>query len=88
MTQCAPTPSVRLNVNVSLDSLVLVLEMTGVQVRDLLLWQDVYVGEGSSLQGGKELISSQGGSGEGSENGGENALVEEIDKLQVTLMSS
>jgi len=52
------------------------------EVRDLLLWQDVYVGEGSSLQGGKELISSQGGSGEGSENGGENALVEEIDKLQ------
>lgn len=54
-------------------------------MRDLLLWQDVYVGEGGSLLGGKELISSQGGSGEGSENGGENALVEEIDKLQVIL---
>jgi len=52
------------------------------EVRDLLLWQDVYVGEGGSLQGGKELVSSQGGSGEGSENGGENALVEEIDKMQ------
>lgn len=52
------------------------------EVRDLLLWQDVYVGEGGSLQGGKEVSSSQGGSREGSENGGENASVEEIDKIQ------
>jgi len=52
------------------------------EVRDLLLWQDVYVGEGGSLQGGKEVSSSQGGSREGSENGGENASVEEIDKMQ------
>jgi len=52
------------------------------EVRDLLLWQDVYVGEGGSLQVGKELLSSQGGSREGSENGGENALAEEIDKIQ------
>ena len=52
-------------------------------MRDLLLWQDVYVGEGGSLQGGKEVSSSQGGSREGSENGGENASVEEIDKMQV-----
>jgi hypothetical protein len=35
------------------------------------------------LQGGKEVSSSQGGSREGSENGGENASVEEIDKMQV-----
>ena len=55
------------------------------QVRDLLLWQDVYVGEGGSLQVGKELLSSQGGSREGSENGGENALAEEIDKIQVDI---
>eukprot|EP00092_Neocalanus_flemingeri_P094563 GFUD01120259.1.p1 GENE.GFUD01120259.1~~GFUD01120259.1.p1 ORF type:complete len:972 (-),score=250.85 GFUD01120259.1:755-3670(-) len=54
------------------------------EVRDLLLWQDVYVGEGvgGSLLGGKEVSSSQGGSREGSENGGENGLAEEIDKLQ------
>lgn len=54
------------------------------EVRDLLLWQDVYVGEGvgGSLLGGKEVSSSHGGSREGSENGGENGLAEEIDKLQ------
>ena len=57
------------------------------KVRDLLLWQDVYVGEGGSLQSGKESSAGVTGySREGSENGGENALAEEIDKLQVSSM--
>jgi len=52
------------------------------EVRDLLLWQDVYVGEGGSLQGLKEVSNGQGSSREGSDNGGEIATEEEIDKMQ------
>lgn len=48
------------------------------EVRDLLLWQDVYVWEGL---GGTVGVSSSQGSREGSENG-EGILSEEIDKLQ------
>jgi len=48
------------------------------EVRDLLLWQDVYVWEGLGGAGG---VSSSQGSREGSESG-EGILADEIDKLQ------
>jgi len=48
------------------------------EVRDLLLWQSVYVWEG---QGGAGGVSNSQGSREGSESG-EGILAEEIDKLQ------
>lgn len=48
------------------------------EVRDLLLWQDVYVWEGLGGAGG---VSSSQGSREGSESG-EGVLADEIDKLQ------
>ena len=56
-----------------------------IQVRDLLLWQDVYMGEagggGGASQVIKDVISSQNGSQDGSDVG--NELAEEMDKLQV-----
>ena len=56
-----------------------------IQVRDLLLWQDVYMGEAGGAGGAsqviKDVISSQNGSQDGSD--GANELAEEIDKLQV-----
>ena len=55
------------------------------KVRDLLLWQDVYMGEtgggGGSSQVIKDVISSQNGSQDGSDVGTE--LAEEMEKLQV-----
>ena len=56
-----------------------------IQVRDLLLWQDVYMGEAGGAGGAsqviKDVISSQNGSQDGSDGG--NELAEEMDKLQV-----
>ena len=55
------------------------------EVRDLLLWQDVYMGESSASQVIKEAIASQSGNGsvEESDNGHERDLTEELEKLQV-----
>lgn len=56
-------------------------------MRDLLLWQDVYMGETSGAGGAsqviKDVISSQNGSQEGSDNGHE--MSEDLDKLQVNI---
>ena len=56
------------------------------EVRDLLLWQDVYMGESSASQVIKEAIASQSGNGsvEESDNGHERDLTEELEKLQVS----
>ena len=54
------------------------------QVRDLLLWQDVYMGDAGNSAASqlvKDVITSQ--SQEGSDNGQESS--EESDKLQVSL---
>ena len=60
------------------------------EVRDLLLWQDVYMGESSASQVIKEAIASQSGNGsvEESDNGHERDLTEELEKLQVGFQSS
>lgn len=54
------------------------------EVRDLLLWQDVYMGEAGGAGGAsqviKDVISSQNGSQDGSDGG--NELADEMDKLQ------
>ena len=55
------------------------------QVRDLLLWQDVYMGDAGNSAASqlvKDVITSQ--SQEGSDNGQESS--EESDKLQVSLL--
>ena len=65
--------------------IVVISYLLKIQVRDLLLWQDVYMGEAGGAGGAsqviKDVISSQNGSQDGSD--GVNELAEEMDKLQV-----
>ena len=56
------------------------------EVRDLLLWQDVYMGESAASQIIKEVTGSQSGNGsvEETDNGHDRDLADELQKLQVT----